>query len=164
MSHGFGPVLPEKILRLLSPADRASLGKGGMSAEDVLQRGRVKAERDLQNLIDNYLRMRGVVAIRSRMDAPTSNNKGCPDFLFCVNVRNASDDFGGRLHPVACAWEVKLPCEKMTKDQTDMAAKLSDEVIGGPNAWRWALITSVDDALAELAAIGFISHVDVSPR
>jgi hypothetical protein len=149
MSQGFGPVLPEKILRLLSPEDRASLGKGGLTAEDVLQRGRVKAERDLQNLICNYLRMRGVLPIQNRMDMPTSNNKGLPDILFAVEGRCAHR---GCTITYACAWECKLPGGKLEQAQREMAAKMTES----PNAWRWELITSVDDALRELAAIGFI--------
>jgi hypothetical protein len=42
----------------------------------------VKSERDLQDLIAEYLRMKSIVAIRSRMDKKMTVPVGTPDFLF----------------------------------------------------------------------------------
>jgi hypothetical protein len=121
-------LLPDKILRLLSSADRRSLGKAGLTAEEAFDAARVKSERDLQNLIESYLNLRGIVAIRSRMDKKTTTPAGTPDFLLALAGR-------------AVALEAKLPGELLTKDQQAMKDKMSLP----PNGWRWITVYSLDD-------------------
>ena len=62
---------------------------------------------------------------------------GWPDFTFAVFHKK---------HVVAVAWEVKLPGGKLRPEQENMKALLTTP----PNAWVYAVITSVDEALAEL--------------
>jgi hypothetical protein len=121
-------VLPEKVLRLLSPADRRSLGKAGLTADEALQAARVKSERDLQNLIETYFNLRGVVAIRSRMDKATTTPKGTPDFMLALRGR-------------AVVIEAKLPGEELTPEQEAMKARMT----GDPNGWHWLTVYSLDE-------------------
>ena len=141
---------PDKVKRLLSPEDRRTLGKNVATAEEVLARGLVKAERDLQNLIDALLRLKGIVAIRSRMDVATTNNKGTPDFLFAITCPNH----------LSCSWsthaialEVKMPSEKkkLSDDQTKMRLAMCME----PNAWETYVVESVDEVRQILRRHGY---------
>jgi hypothetical protein len=120
-------VLPEKILRLLSPADRRSLGVAGLTADEALQAARIKSERDLQNLMESYFNLRGVVAIRARMDKKTTTKRGTPDFLLAL-----------RGHAIAL--EAKLPGEELEPDQVKMKAAMTAD----PNGWEWVTADSLD--------------------
>ena len=93
-------VLPEHILRLVDPRDRARLGRAGPTAAEANAKCTVDNERKLQNLIDSYPRQRGIEPIRSRMDRRTTINVGAPDFMFAYHGR-----------PIAM--EVKMPGEKL---------------------------------------------------
>lgn len=149
-------ILPESYLKCMSEEDRKKLGKGGRTWEESLARGEARSEKELQDWIGNLLRLKGIEAIRSRMDRKTSNNVGCPDFLFCI--RSAEPEklagFEGELITVwvdrCCAWEVKLPGKKLGEEQERMQKRMTRL----PNVWRWSLITSVDDALRELRGMG----------
>ena len=140
---------PDKVKRLLSPEDRKTLGKSAATAEEVLARGRVKAERDLQNLIDSLLRLKGIVAIRSRMDVATTNNKGTPDFLFAITCVNRWSKWTTH----AIALEVKMPSErkKLSEDQTKMRLAMCME----PNAWETYVVESVDEVREILRRHGY---------
>jgi len=132
--------LTDKILRLMSPEDRKSFGKAGMTAEEALFKAKAKSERDLQKLIISYLGLKGIVPIWARMDKKTTTPLGTMDLLFAVRVEVAH----------ACAWEVKMPGEEMTDEQKLMAVKMSTE----PNAWEWNIVTSLDQAKSLLNAMG----------
>jgi hypothetical protein len=119
-------ILPDKILRLLSPVDRRSLGKAGLTAHEALAVARVKSERDLQNLIESYFNLRGVVAIRSRMDRKTTTPVGTPDFLLALRGQ-------------AIALEAKLPGENLSDEQKAM----KEAMTGPPNNWRWVTVSSL---------------------
>ena len=71
----------------MSADDRRSLGKGTMTKDEALAKAALKSERDLQDLISEYLRMKNIVAVRSRMDKKTTVPVGTPDFVFAVRVR-----------------------------------------------------------------------------
>ena len=146
--------LPDSYKKLLAPEDRKALGKDGLLSEEVIARGRVKLERDLRKHVLNLLRLRGIEPISARDDKKSTITVGLPDILFAVKGQFMFSSGGGdwmtRYADVACAWELKLPGEKLDPEQIKMAAKLSEK----PNAWRWALITSVDEAIKELANIG----------
>lgn len=104
------------------------IGKAGLQAE-------------IAKLLDRL----GIVYIRSRTDKRSTNNRGTPDFIFAIASKKLTSD-------CACAWEVKLPKKKLRPEQQQMLQKLQT----GPNAWRYCVITSVDEAIAELKAIGMI--------
>jgi hypothetical protein len=130
---------------MLSPEDRASLGKAGMTAEEALLKAQVKSEKDLQRLVVSLLRLRGVEPVHARMDKKTTTAVGTLDILFAVWVFDERGD-----HPEPCAWECKVPGEEMEPEQIKMAARLSTK----PNAWNWEVITSVDQARSLLDAMG----------
>jgi hypothetical protein len=100
-------VLPERILRLVDPRDRAKLGKAGMTAHEALRKAEVKSERDLHKAIEGLLRVHEIEPIRARMDKLSTINVGAPDFIFSYHGR-----------PIA--FEVKLPGGKLTKEQENM--------------------------------------------
>lgn len=129
-------LLPDKILRLLSPADRRSLGKAGLTAEEAVLAGRIKAERDLQNLIETYFNLRGIVAIRSRMDKATRTPVGTPDFLLALRGR-------------AVALEAKLPGESLSAEQGTM----KDRMTADPNGWHWITVHSMEEVRGLLRGI-----------
>lgn len=142
-------ILPPNILKCLRPEDRKSLGKAGMLPEEALRKMEIKSERDLQNQIVGLLRLRGIEPIVSRFGKRTTNNIGTPDIIFAVRV-NIHDE--GH----ACAWEIKLPDGKPSREQEQMAVRL----LTPPNAWRYKIIRSVDEALETLRAIGVHSVVN----
>jgi hypothetical protein len=119
--------LPDKILRLVSPADRKALGKRGLTLCEVFERAKIKSERDLQNLIESYFRLHNVVAIRSRMDKKTTTPTGTPDFMLALKGQ-------------AIALEVKLPGEELSEEQK----KMKEAMMATPNGWRWITVTDLE--------------------
>jgi hypothetical protein len=142
-------VLPESFLRCMRPKDRAELGRAGQLQVEVDAKAEVKSERDLQRLIDQYLRLRGVVPIRSRMDRKTSNNVGTPDFLFAVRGRRWDGGDQRVIETVACAFEVKLPGKKLDPEQEKMRVAMTKP----PNGWHYHVVHSVEEVKAILDRI-----------
>ncbi len=140
--------LPDKIKRLMSPEDRKSLGKAGMTAEEALLAAKVRIEKDLQNVVEGWLGTKGITVLRARMDKKTTNKRGQPDLLFVVKPP-VSGSWQGP-HPLVypCAWECKMPGEELEEEQVKMAARLTAD------GWHWMIITSLDDAIAELRTMG----------
>lgn len=136
-------VLPENILKCMRPEDRRKLGQ--KTAAEVLAQGEATSEKALQKQIVGLLRLKGIEPIVSRMDRRTSNNIGTPDILFAVDC--SSDE---NIRPCACAWEIKMPQGKLSREQEQMATKL----LMHPNCWCWRVIRSVDMAIAELKEMG----------
>lgn len=130
-------VLPPNILRCLRPEDRKGLGKAGLLPEEALAKMEIKGERDLQKQIVGLLRIKGIEPIVSAFGKKTTNNVGTPDIIFAAEL-------------YACAWEVKIPGGKRSIEQEQMAVRLSTP----PNGWRYLVVTSFDQALAELHSIG----------
>lgn len=101
----------------------------------------LRLERELQVQILNLLRLRGIEPLWHRPDKKSTATVGWPDFTFCV-------EHGLRSIPIV--WEIKLPGKKLSLEQTRLMIKLMDP----PNAWVYKIITSVDEALAELKKLG----------
>ncbi len=101
--------LPDNILRHMSKSDRAKLGKAGRTATEVLERGVVKAERDLQTQIEAWLRLKGYAYFRQRMDKRSTAKVGTPDFLICVR---------GRFIAVECKVGKGQPTEAQSRELT----------------------------------------------
>jgi hypothetical protein len=99
----------------------------------------------LQSQITKLLDRLRIVYVRSRTDKRSTTQPGTPDFIFSV--------WGKGVHGwcvVACAWEVKLPKGKLRPDQEKMRLRM----VTPPNTWRYSVITSLDEAISELKAIG----------
>lgn len=125
-------VLPEKILRLLSREDRASLGKAGMTAEEALAKADVKNERALQGLIVNLLRLKGIEPLWHRTDKRSAATVGWPDITFSIITGPGTIDGVGLQRTNPCAWEVKFGPGELSDEQKKMAVRLQSP----PNFWR----------------------------
>jgi hypothetical protein len=89
-------VLPDNILKCLSAEDRARLGKVGMTAEETLEAGKEKAEKQIQSEIAQYLRLHEIEFIWPDSRKKSHLPEGWPDFTFCYRG-------------VACGVEAKTP-------------------------------------------------------
>lgn len=137
-------VLPESMLRLMSAGDRRKLGKAGITKAEAGASADIKNERDLQCLIVNYLRLRGIEPLWFRTDKRTTANIGWPDITFSILCPDKEMGYIAR----PCVWEVKFGNGKLSKEQADLAYKLKF------NGWRHRVITSLEQARQELEALG----------
>jgi hypothetical protein len=127
--------LPDSLLRRVASADRKAACLPPPLSEIVSAssaKADHKREKELQTEIDNWLRLRGITAIRSRMDKRTSNNVGTPDFVFAVRGR-------------AVALEAKLPGNRPTTEQERFLCAL----IG--DGWYVKVVHSLDEARQAVA-------------
>jgi hypothetical protein len=142
--------LTDNILRLLRPEDRKSLGKRGMTAAEAIEKAEIKNEGDLQIQIVSYLRLHGIEPIYQRFGKKTRTKRGTPDILFAAEADIGSPI--GEKRTVACAWELKTE----TGDQSDEQIAMQKTLTTPPNAWRYAIIRSLDEAIAELKRLGIL--------
>lgn len=97
------------------------------------------SEKDLHRQIRQLLDAKGIVYFESRMDRPTTQRKGVPDFIFAVWRRCEA-----WIYPVA--WECKIGKGKLSSEQEETFKRLQRP----PNAWQCTVIRSLDEAIAEL--------------
>ena len=102
----FSKDLPDAIKRKLPPEEKKRLGSLALTLEELVERQEVRTERQLQNQIADYLRLKGIPFIRSRMDRKTTVRVGVLDFNCCVPP-----------HGKFIGLEVKLPGESPTEEQ-----------------------------------------------
>lgn len=140
-------ILPDKILRLISPEDRKKLGKAWATAEETLQKAEVKNERALQGLIVNLLRLKNIEPLWHRTDKKSAATIGWPDITFAVNSVIEHETYA-----FACVWEVKFGDGQLSDEQKKMAIRLQSP----PNYWRYRVIRSVDEAMTELKEMGIV--------
>lgn len=125
------PVLPNHILKLMSPEDRAKLGRAGMTADEALAVCVARSEKQLQQQLEAMLTRYGIVPIRQRMDRKSNVALGLPDMFFSV-------------HGNPVAWEVKMPGKSPRPEQEAMMASLEY------NGWNVRVIHSYDEGLKHL--------------
>lgn len=131
--RAFDMSLPNHILKLMRPEDRARLGKAGMTAEEGQAAHVARSERELQNQLVNLLRLNGVnFVINQRFGVKTTAPKGTPDILFAYRGK-------------ACAWEVKLEGEKPRPEQDRALMEMTAD------GWLCAVVRSYDEGRAFLA-------------
>jgi hypothetical protein len=121
-------LLNDKWTKLVSPEDRKRLGIA--TAEELMKKAWAKTERQLQNQIVQYLGLRGIEVVRSRMDRKTTGVKGTPDLIFSVR--------GPCGIPRPCAFEVKMDNGVLSRAQNDMLQRMRTS----PNAWDVRVIRS----------------------
>ena len=121
-------LLSDKWIKLMSPADRAALGVA--TQEELMKKAWAKTEKQLQRQIAQYLALRGIEVIKSRMDRKTTNARGTPDLIFSVRGP------GGIPRP--CAFEVKMDSGVVSRAQNDMLQRLR----ASPNSWDVRVIRS----------------------
>ena len=139
-------VLPENILKCLSPLERKRLGKAGMTKAEAADRAEAKNERELQRQIVSYLQLKGIEVLWHRTDKRSTATIGWPDVTFTIGQYVSLVG----IFPVACAWEIKFSNGKLSKEQSDLATRLQSP----PNFWRFRVITSFEQARRELRELG----------
>jgi hypothetical protein len=105
-------VIPEHIRRLMPASERQAMGKAAWTMPELTARQAVRLERELQDQIAGYLRLKEVTFGLSRMDRKTTYTVGWPDFSFVLNGR-------------ACFLEAKLPGKEPTDEQWEIIGALT---------------------------------------
>lgn len=113
--------LSENILRCMNPADRKPLGKAGMTSAEATAKQEERLEKDIHKNISNWLNIRNVFFIRSRMDKRTTNGNGLPDYVVVLPCDPTKEGQYFAL-PSCLMVEVKLPKGKLSQDQEDFHA------------------------------------------
>lgn len=116
--------IPENILRRMSVKDRKELGV--QTAEEAQATFIARNERELQNQISQFLRMKGIWFYNARMDRATTAAKGVPDYLLAWGYQ-----------PVAM--EVKFGNGKLSTEQMATHNAMLK------NGWRVYIVRSVED-------------------
>jgi hypothetical protein len=118
----------------MDPKARASLGSVGRLPEEALDLSCAKVEKELKNQICSMFLRSNIWFRRSRMDKPTTDQKGTPDFIFAI---------GGR----ALAFECKVEGRKLSDDQRVVRAAMEKD------GWCYWIITSYMQALDVVNAL-----------
>lgn len=102
-------VLSEAFLRRMRPEDRASLGKAGVTATEAQSKWQKGEERKMHDAFEQWLALHRSELYwdHSRMDKPTSNRVGHPDFVI---------QHGNRVTNI----ELKAPGGKLTDKQREV--------------------------------------------
>ena len=87
-------VLPDHVLRLLTPEQRKALGKAGVTASEAQAKYQRTAEKQIHEAVRRWLSLRQIPFIHSRMDKASTIQKGWPDFTilhkgraFCLELK-----------------------------------------------------------------------------
>lgn len=108
------PVLPDHILKRMSPEDRKSLGRAGMLASEAAAKCVDKSEKAMQAEIQAYCDLRGWPCFRARMDRKSTLPNGTPDFLICLPFTRGVASIG-----LFVAVECKMKGNKPSREQED---------------------------------------------
>lgn len=128
-------LLPDSFKRRMANAVRKTLGQAGMTLEEHAEKNEWKNEREFHEKLGQYLQMKGVrTLVHSRMDRPSTNQAGTPDFLFVY--------LG-----VPCAWELKLPGKNPEPHQI----QCMDDMI--KDGWSVHVVRSIGQAVEILSQI-----------
>ena len=125
--------LPDNILRLMSPAQRRSLGQ--MTADEAQAKYLAGQEREFQNHVRAYLNCREIEFINPPMNRKSQIPPGWPDFTFCYRGR-------------AVAIETKTIAGKLSPEQRSQHSKMER------NGW----IISVPRSIPEISEL--FAHID----
>jgi hypothetical protein len=98
------PLLPENLLKCISPADRKQLGKGGLTAQECQDRFASRTERAEAKLFAQWLTGRELLFIQARADRKSTIRVGWPDFTILGDGRTL-------------LLEMKCPHVQPTKEQ-----------------------------------------------
>lgn len=98
------PVLPEHILRLMSPEDRKLLGNSGFTAEEVTKLYNARKEKEMHEIFGDWLRLSRTPFIHARTDKRSTIAVGAPDFTVMHQGR-------------AICIEFKMPGETQSEEQ-----------------------------------------------
>lgn len=126
--------LPENILRLMSPADRAPLGAAGLTAAEAAAKALAGEEDKLQQQIANLLNLRGIEYITPSMRRKSALPPGWPDFTFVYRA-------------VPFALEAKTAVGTLSPEQEALHPRLA------ANGWQVRVVRSVAEVKALLDGI-----------
>lgn len=132
--------LPNNVLEKMSPHDRKEYAlavghpNAGKTRSEIEQALALKAEKDLQAEIRQYLDLKEIVFINPAMFRKSQLPEGWPDFTFA---------FRG----IPVLWECKSYSGKLRETQERIVTLL----VG--NGWRFRLIRSVEQARDHLREI-----------
>lgn len=104
-------VLPEHLLKLMSPEDRAKLGEAGVTASEAQRKWQGREEAKMHDTVTQWLRLRRIPTIHARMDKASTIRKGWPDITAMWNGR------------VACS-ELKAPGGTVSQEQAEVLSEL----------------------------------------
>lgn len=107
--------IPTHMLKLMSDADRKSLGKAGKLPEEIASEQEIRTEKAMQETICGMLRRKGIWFARDAMNRRRFGSSGQPDFLGSVKKPYGAIPF---------ALECKLPGKKPTEDQEKCHAEM----------------------------------------
>lgn len=105
-------VIPDNILRRINPIERKQFGKAGLTREECAQRALAKRERDMHNVFEDWLKLKGIPYDHSRMDKKTTQQCGVPDFLVIWKQK-------------VCPIEFKMPGNNPSPEQQDFIERLN---------------------------------------
>lgn len=142
--------LPNAFLARMPKADRAALGKAGVTMEEANTKQAFRREKQLQKRCVALLRLRGILPNVSRMDRRKTDRVGWPDITFAFP--RVGERFG-----VPCAVECKLPGEHPSIEQTKVMTQLLD------NGWLVRVVTSEEQFVEMLKTLGPQAVLDVPP-
>jgi len=131
-------ILPENILRAMSPKDRAKLGKAGRTNSECSEIQLAKRESEVQKEINNWLRLHDIFVFWSRTDKRTRGKKGTPDHAFAWRMEKGQPPY-----PVAV--EVKVGDNKSSDEQIKVAKQMI------ANGWAYLTVSSLAHMLECLA-------------
>lgn len=112
-------ILPERILKAMTPAERKKLGKAGMLAAEGQAKAEHKNESEMQSQIQSYCDLRGWPCYRSRTDKRSTGRVGTPDLLICLPFRRGITSIG-----LFVAIECKMNGNKPTREQNFELGKI----------------------------------------
>lgn len=127
-------VLPDNLLRLMTPADRKRYGAGFMTAEEAIEKARAGEEDKLQSEVRQYLNLHALQFINPSMRKRSALPPGWPDFTFC---------YKGTPMVVEC----KTEAGRLSPEQQTMRIDLIR------NGWTYVLAQSVKDVQTAFRAI-----------
>lgn len=116
------------------------MGKAGVTSAEAQSKHDAVAEREVHKHIANWLRQHDIWFCHSRMDRKTTNQNGCPDFLFVWQPVYAI------VAPVPMAIEVKVGNNKLSEEQKRVRLDMIR------NGWNYHVVSSLDDLRAIVKA------------
>lgn len=130
-------ILPENILKHMSKADRAKLGKGALLASEANAIVLAKKESQVHKEISQWLNLHDIFFFHSRTDRRATTTNGTPDYAFLW-------PFGLEKIVHGVAIEVKVGGNKLSDEQEKVMWKMRD------NGWVYYVATSLQDMLQKL--------------
>ena len=132
-------LLPDHVVRLMSPEDRKELGI--QTTDEMTKKIEAKNERQLQGQIVQYLRLRGIEVLWHRTDKKSAATVGWPDIVFAVMVNGFA---------TPCGYEVKFGAGTLSREQSDVLERMQTR----PNCWRIRVIRNFIEVVDDMREMG----------